>query len=449
MKKITLFLSLMFCSLSFSQNLVTNGDFQTGVASPWSGNAANVVDLGGGVYVNQANVLPPSGPAYTVNLSQNISLTSGNTYLLTFDAFTDVITNSRTMVVGLGQNAAPWVAITSTASLTPNVQTFTYQYTITYGEAVPDRVIFDMGAATGYVFIDNVSVVQVVNTCNNGVQDGNETGIDCGGSCSACVVGPSIAAPTPPARPTADVVSIYSDAYTNIAVTDFDAGWCGGAATTQVQIAGNNTLKKNTGIVCQGIDFQTNRQDLTSFTRLHFDFYITDTDLVGDVFNLKLVNFNGGSAETSALEVNINGGSLPQLVANQWVTVDVPITALGGVIANSLARNDIAQIGITTANVDNVWYDNIYLHKNTVLSNASFEASNIKMFPNPAKSNFTIDAQENIEKVSVYNLLGQEVVSKNPNTNSVTFDITNLQSGVYVVKATINGTVSTSRIIKE
>lgn len=449
MKKITFFLSLMFCSLSFSQNLVTNGDFQTGVASPWSGNAANVVDLGGGVYVNQANVLPPSGPAYTVNLSQNISLTSGNTYSLTFDAFTDVITNSRTMVVGLGQNAAPWIALTSTTTLTPTVQTFTYQYTINYGDAVPDRVIFDMGAATGYVFIDNVSVVQVVNTCNNGVQDGNETAIDCGGSCPACVISPLVAAPTPPARPTADVVSIYSDAYTNIAVTDFDAGWCGGAATTQVQIAGNNTLKKNTGVVCQGIDFQTNRQNLTNFTHLHFDFYITDTDLVGDVFNLKLVNFNGGSAETSALEVNINGGSIPQLVANQWVTVDVPITALGGVIANSLVRNDIAQIGITTANVDNVWYDNIYLHKNTVLSNASFETSNIKMFPNPAKSNFTIDAQENIEKVSVYNLLGQEVVSKNPNTNSVTFDITNLQSGVYVVKATVNGAVSTSRIIKE
>jgi endoglucanase len=449
MKKITLFLSLIFCSLSFSQNLVTNGDFQTGTAAPWYNNAANVVDLGGGAYVNQANVLPPTGPAYTVNLSQIISLTSGNTYLLKFDAFTDAITNSRTMIVGLGQSAAPYIALTSTTTLTPNVQTFTYQYTINYGDAVPDRVIFDMGAATGYVFIDNVSVTQVVNTCNNGVQDGDETAIDCGGSCPACVATPLVAAPTPPARPTADVVSIYSDAYTNIAVTDFDAGWCGGAATTQVQIAGNNTLKKNSGVICQGIDFQTNRQNLTNFTYIHFDFYITDTDLVGDVFNVKLVNFNGTAAETSSLEVNINGGSTPQLVANQWVSVDVPITALGGVIANSLARNDVAQIGITTANVDNVWYDNIYLHKNTVLSNASFETSKIKMFPNPAKSNFTIDAQETIEKVSVYNPLGQEVVSKNPNANSVTLDIATLQSGVYVVKATINGTVSTSRIIKE
>ena len=158
--------------------------------------------------------------------------------------------------------------------MTATSQNFSYQFTINYGDAVADRVIFDMGAALGFVFIDNVTVTQVTTTCNNGIQDGDETGIDCGGAvCPACVVTPTVAAPPPPARPAADVVSIYSDAYTNITMDNFDAGWCGGAATTQVQIAGNNTLKKNTGVACQGIDFQSNRQNLTAFTHIHFDFY--------------------------------------------------------------------------------------------------------------------------------------------------------------------------------
>jgi len=163
MKKITFLLSIMFCSLSFSQNLVTNGNFQSGAASPWYGNAANVVDLGGGNFVNQANVLAAGNP-YDVNLSQNINLVSGTTYQLSFDAFTDATTGTRTMTVGLGQNNAPWVALTATTTLTSSLQTFTYTFTINYGEAVADRVIFDMGAATGYVFIDNVSVTEVVNT---------------------------------------------------------------------------------------------------------------------------------------------------------------------------------------------------------------------------------------------------------------------------------------------
>lgn len=448
MKKITLLLSLLLSSLSFSQNLVTNGDFQTGVATPWYGNAANVVDLGGSNFVNQANVVGVGNP-YDVNLSQNINLDNGKTYQLTFDAFTDATTSSRPIIVGLGQNNAPWAALTATTVLTSTLQSFTYQFTVNYGDAVGDRVIFDMGAATGFVFIDNVSVVEVVNTCNNGIQDGSETGIDCGGSCAPCITPPAVAAPTPPARPIADVVSIYSDAYANIGFDNFDAGWCGGAATTQVQIAGNNTLRKNTGVVCHGIDFQTNRQNLTGFTHVHFDFYITDTDLTGDVFNFKLVHFGGTGAEVSSLEVNINGGTTPQLVANQWVSVDVPITALGGVVAGNLNRSDIAQIGITTAMVDNVWYDNIYLHKNTVLSSDSFNVSSVKLYPNPTSNILNIEANGNVQNVIVYNVLGQEVMNRETNGTSISLDVSSFNNGIYVIKTLIDGNVSSTKFIKE
>jgi hypothetical protein len=175
--------------------------------------------------------------------------------------------------------------------------------------------------------------------------------------------GPTAAAPTPPARDAGNVVSIYSDAYTPITIGNFDAGWCGGAAVTEVEVAGNKTLKKNAGIECQGIDFSSNRQDLSSFTHIHFDFYTDDTDLTGDVFNVKLVDFAGGSGEASALEVNINTGTTPAIVAGSWVSVDIDITSLGGIVTGSLTRSDVAQIGITTANLTNVWYDNIYLYK--------------------------------------------------------------------------------------
>ncbi len=175
--------------------------------------------------------------------------------------------------------------------------------------------------------------------------------------------GPAAAAPTPPARTASNVVSIYSDAYTNITVNNFDAGWCGGSAVTQVSIAGNNTLKKNAGIDCHGIDFTTNRQNLSTFTHIHFDIYTDDTDLTGDVFNVKLVDFAGGAGEASALEVNINTGTTPAIVAGTWVSVDINITALGGIVTGNLTRSDVAQIGITTANLTNVWYDNIYLWK--------------------------------------------------------------------------------------
>ena len=161
MKKITFLLSLMTCTLGFAQNLVTNGDFQTGTAAPWYNNAANVVDLGGGNFVNEANVLGAGNP-WDVNLSQDIVLEDGKTYRFTFDAFTDATTGSRSIVAGLGQNNAPYASLTFNPTLTPTLQTFSYDITINYGDAVTDRVIFDLGAAVGFVFIDNVSVVEVM-----------------------------------------------------------------------------------------------------------------------------------------------------------------------------------------------------------------------------------------------------------------------------------------------
>jgi endoglucanase len=463
MKKITFFLSLVFCSVSFSQ-IVTNGDFQTGTASPWYGNAANVVDLGVGVFVNQANITAV-GPAYQVNLSQDISLNSGSTYLLTFDAFTDTVTNSRTMIVGFGQNAAPWTALIATSTLTSTPQTFSYQFTINYGDTVNDRVIFDMGAALGYVFIDNVSVVQVVNTCNNGIQDGNETGVDCGGSCPACLPSPTVAAPTQPNRPSADVISIFSDSYAPIATLNysgvdgqpsndntFNTSWCPGV-TTLVQVQGNNT-NKVTGLGCEGVAFFAGRFNATGFTRFHIDIW-TPTTTQDKVFSFKFSNWNNTTGETNAYEYTAtNANTLPSGAQGTWITIDIPFSIPTFNCINTPPGNACPSISdftqfVITSNLETVYYDNLYLHKNTVLSTNDFETSKARIYPNPATNLLNIESEISIEKVTVNNILGQEVISKTPNAELVTLDVSSLQVGVYIVKTSINGNVSSTRFIKE
>lgn len=114
MKRTITFLLLTFLMVSFgyAQELVTNGDFETGDTTGWTGNAANVVTENGNSY-NSANVTA-AGNSYDVNLSQVLSLTSGTTYTLTFDAWSDT---SRTIVAGIGLNESPWSAATSTVTL--------------------------------------------------------------------------------------------------------------------------------------------------------------------------------------------------------------------------------------------------------------------------------------------------------------------------------------------
>ena len=48
MKKITIFFTFLLTSIcGFAQELLENGDFETGDSSGWIGNAANVVTEGG------------------------------------------------------------------------------------------------------------------------------------------------------------------------------------------------------------------------------------------------------------------------------------------------------------------------------------------------------------------------------------------------------------------
>jgi len=136
----------------FDPGLLTNGDFEAGV-DPWFGNAANVVDDGGNL-VNFADV-GAAGNSFDVNLSQLVAITQDETYILTFKARSD---RDRTVLVGIGQSADPFITVTETVNLTPDWQTFELQLTAA-GFGGPDsRVLFDMGAEVGQVIIDDVSL---------------------------------------------------------------------------------------------------------------------------------------------------------------------------------------------------------------------------------------------------------------------------------------------------
>ncbi|TPV33395.1 T9SS type A sorting domain-containing protein [Paucihalobacter ruber] len=301
---------------------------------------------------------------------------------------------------------------------------------------------------------DNLYLYKDPGTCDDGIQNQGETGIDCGGpNCAPCTGPPTLAAPTPPARPAADVISIYSDAYTDIAIDNFDFGLCNGGtpnlSVSEVLIADNPTILYS-GSGCQGIDFQTNRQNASEFTRFHVDVYTDDANLIGKVFNIKLVDWDGNETDAGAtgLEINCNTGTSIPLVSNQWVSIDVNITSAGGMIAGNVKRDDIAQIHITS-NLNNAWYDNMYLHKGTVLSTNEFTKDALKVSPNPTNSLWNVKtANQNITNITVFDILGKQVVNINPNAAEAVIDASNLRDGLYLAKISTENGSQTVKLIK-
>ena len=76
------------------------------------------------------------------------------------------------------------------------------------------------------------------------------------------------------------------------------------------------------------------------------------------------------------------------------------------------------------------------------------EALNVAMFPNPAQSEVTLLADDNILNVSVYNLLGQQIETQNLNkTSQYKLNTSGLASGVYVVKIKTDKGLVTKRLI--
>ena len=72
------------------------------------------------------------------------------------------------------------------------------------------------------------------------------------------------------------MISLFSDAYTDIAGIDYNPNWGQATVVTQEDIAGNNTLKY-AGLNYQGTDFSGNAQDVSGMDTLHVDFWTADS----------------------------------------------------------------------------------------------------------------------------------------------------------------------------
>jgi hypothetical protein len=295
-------------------------------------------------------------------------------------------------------------------------------------------------------YVDNVTAFSAPApaTCSDGIQNQGETGIDCGGpNCAECPSPPTVAAPLPPNRPAADVISFFNGAgvYADVPVGTFDTSWCANS-TADVTIAGNPT-KLTTGGLCEGIDFASNRVDATGFTKFHIDFYTDETNILGKVFNLKLVDFNGGTGEDASrtIQININDGTNPGVVAGNgtnWVSIDVDIAPF----------DDLAQIVITT-NLNNVWYDNLYLHKGITASVGDVDTAVFAAYPNPTVNNWTISGNSTINSVAIYDLTGKQISAVEANNMEVEINTTNIRSGIYFARIVSENGTQTIKLIKE
>ncbi|MEC4049907.1 T9SS type A sorting domain-containing protein [Flavobacterium sp. SUN046] len=153
---------------------------------------------------------------------------------------------------------------------------------------------------------------------------------------------PATAAPTP-TIPADRVLSLYSNAYTNVAGTDWFPNWGQSTQVSDVQISGNDT-KKYEFLNYQGVQLAS-AIDVSSMTTLHVDIWTPNCT----TFEVNLINSGASTTQQSVSLSPVNSG---------WNSFDIPLSQYNTINLSSVNQLMFVATpsGSTTAYLDNIYF---------------------------------------------------------------------------------------------
>ncbi len=246
---------------------------------------------------------------------------------------------------------------------------------------------------------------------------------------------PAVPAPTPTSM---NVISMFSDAYTNVKVDTWNTSWSQ-ATYVEDTIAGNPT-KKYTTLGFNGIETQTEPINASGMTYLHVDIWTPNITKL----NVKLVSFLGDGFGGANGDSEANLDVFPTL--GEWNQLHIPLADFTAAGLSSL--DDLNQYIFTSTPFGPgiLFVDNMYFTTETVgIDDVNDATQKVVLYPNPAASgaNIMVSADE-VAKVEIYKMDGQLV--RTVKTSAV--DLQGLDAGAYIVKITDGkGTVHAKKLL--
>ncbi|HSO86806.1 MAG TPA: Ig-like domain-containing protein, partial [Draconibacterium sp.] len=180
-------------------------------------------------------------------------------------------------------------------------------------------------------------------------------GDDAKGSLTVQSSGDFTHAPVPTAAQE-DVISIFSNAYTNVPVDYYNGYWQPYQTTTSADFkVGDDDVLFYTNFNFVGIQFTSPTINATSMTHLHMDIWIPNEVAPSDKLSVKLVDMGPDGAldgNDPTLTYEISG----PLASQSWISVDINLSGLSS--RSKLAQIIFERIGTS---LSGFYLDNVYL----------------------------------------------------------------------------------------
>jgi hypothetical protein len=250
---------------------------------------------------------------------------------------------------------------------------------------------------------------------------------------------PMTAAPTP-TRLAENVISMFSNAYTDVAVDTWRTDWSM-ASLEDIMIEGNDT-KKYTGLNFNGVEtIGANAIDLTAaeMTHLHVDYWTPNMDTL----QIKLVDFGmdgfGGGNDTENEQKFVT-------TKGQWVGLDIPLTDFAG-----MAQTDINQFIISArpAGTGTLYLDNVYYYKDITDGTNTPVVGLLEAFPNPVGTTVSITSPDRMQSLTLFSITGQVVGKWTPYTEQFDVEMGHLAPGNYVALVRTEQGLMTIKLLKQ
>jgi hypothetical protein len=270
---------------------------------------------------------------------------------------------------------------------------------------------FDFSSSnTAVATVDSDGVVTTVGA-GTAVITASLAGTTSTGSLTITCTGTFTAAPTP-TYDASDVISIFSDAYTNQDVDYYNGYWAPYQTTlsSDFTVSGNNVLNY-TSFNYVGIQFSAPTVDASTMSHIHFDLYFPGTVSSSSTFTIQVVDFGAddtyGGTDDSSSSLTYTTSTSTALVSNSWVSIDIPISSLTSLTNTS----NIAQFVLSGSNITSFYADNIYFYNDgSVIASVPTSAA-----PTPTTSSSSVlsiysDAYTDVSGTNFNTYWGQSTV---------------------------------------
>lgn len=292
-------------------------------------------------------------------------------------------------------------------------------------------------------------------TCTDGIQNGNETGVDCGGpDCAPCSGGSTV------------LLGSY-----------FETGWDGWAdgGDDCARYSGSRSyegsysiyIRDNAGTVSAMTSPVLN---LSGYSSIEIEFYFYANSMEnGEDFWVRFYNgstwttvaayargtsFNNNTfyvATVSLSSAQYNFASNSQIRFqcdasdnNDLIYIDaVTVTAYSGALVEG---GTVVSIGEVEGS--NTEYSNPPVDLGAINLGMELEGNDVKIFPNPAQDVLNIHSAANMQSIRVMSATGQQLRQIKLDNNQQSIDISKLTPGMYYLLIEVNGALQPQRFVK-